>query len=48
VGGLVTLLGSTLLVLPTLYTLFHPQAGQTSKIEQAIDAEPAAQTTSAG
>jgi len=48
VGGLVTLLGSTLLLLPTLYTLFHPQARQPSTIEQAIDAQSAAQTTPAG
>ncbi|NBB74285.1 MAG: CusA/CzcA family heavy metal efflux RND transporter [Bacteroidetes bacterium] len=38
VGGLVTLLGSTLLLLPTLYALFNPSADHTSEIDQAVQA----------
>ncbi|MFO8231133.1 MAG: CusA/CzcA family heavy metal efflux RND transporter [Longimonas sp.] len=42
VGGLFTLLASTLLLLPTLYVLFNPSAQPTSEIDQAIEsAEPA-------
>ena len=51
VGGLFTLLGSTLLLLPALYALFDPQAGQSSEIEQAVEAEsapPAGRTAPTG
>jgi cobalt-zinc-cadmium resistance protein CzcA len=38
VGGLFTLLASTLLLLPTLYALFNPSADHTSEIDQAVEA----------
>ena len=38
VGGLFTLLASTLLLLPTLYALFNPTAETTSEIEEAVEA----------
>ena len=37
VGGLFTLLASTLLLLPTLYVLFNPSAESTSEIAQAVE-----------
>jgi cobalt-zinc-cadmium resistance protein CzcA len=37
VGGLFTLLASTLLLLPTLYALFNPTAGTTSAIEEEVE-----------
>ena len=42
VGGLFTLLASTLLLLPTLYALFNPSAQPTSEITQAVEAAEAA------
>jgi cobalt-zinc-cadmium resistance protein CzcA len=38
VGGLFTLLASTLLLLPTLYALLDPSADPTSEIDQAVEA----------
>jgi cobalt-zinc-cadmium resistance protein CzcA len=42
VGGLFTLLASTLLLLPTLYVLFNPTAEPTSEIEEAVEATSSA------
>ncbi len=48
VGGLFTLLASTLLLLPTLYVLFNPSAQPTSEIDQAVEsAEPASASSRA-